>query len=309
MILGTTLAPRAQNSNGTEHPVRDIYKQVRFRDQAIEYRANIQIGASCFEFYVNDLLVAYYFGNANGTFYTSTPVNNAILKSGTQKWKLILYPAFLNGKQENTLSGNLLASVSIEGLTGTRAGNRAGATARLIAISQQEPGSISATAGKPLAVYEGEFSAAVPYTLPGWNNSEDLTKEDEKKLLQEVIEVNQRYLDLFKNKDINGLQAMVYKKEQETQQADFDDQAGSSENYTAYTGVFDLPDAEFLPIENYKLKIFGNGRLVTLVRKDFPNIDEPVVRIRYSKNGRRRIKAMQGVFHKPAGSGHLELIR
>ncbi|WP_300598688.1 hypothetical protein [Niabella sp.] len=292
--------------------IKDIYKQVKFTDQAIEYRANIQVGASSFEFYVNDVLVEYYFGNANGTFNTSTPVNNAILKSGKQKWKLILYPPFLNGKQEHTLSRNLLVEIEMEGLRDTPDGKGVRPSvppARLMAISQQEPGSLSATAGKPMAVFEGEFNAAVPYTLPGWDNSEDLTKEDEKQLLQEVVEANQRYLDLFKNKDMNGIQEMVYKKEQETQQANFDDQAGSMENYTAYAEVFDLPDAEFLPIEKYKLKIFGNGRLVALVRSDFPNIDEPVVRIRYLKNGRRKIKAMQGIFHKPAGSGHLELIR
>lgn len=290
--------------------IKDIYKQVQFTDRAIAYRADIQVGAAGFEFYVNDVLVAYYFGNANGTFNTSAPVNNAILRSGKQKWKLILFPPFLNGKQESAISPNLIVDIRIEGLKDSPEG--AGTLvppARLIAISRQERGHVSATTGKPSAVYTGEFNAAVPYTLLGWSNSKDLTKEDGEKLLQEVLEVHRHYLDLLKNKDIAGIEEMVCNKEQETQQANFDDQAGSMENYAAYTGVFDLPEATFLPIEKYRLKIFGDGRLVTLVRSDFPNIDEPVIRIRYLKNGRKRIKAMYGVFHKPAGSGRLEMIR
>ncbi|MGJ7031958.1 hypothetical protein [Niabella hirudinis] len=307
-LFFTPLQNNAQNSKRITNAIKDLYKQVKFTDQAIEYRANIQVGASSFEFYVNDVLVEYYFGNANGTFNTSAPVNNAILKSGKQKWKLILYAAYLDGKQEKDLSPNLLVDINIEGLKETpdRKGVRpVGTPAQLITLPNKEQG----TGGKPLAVYEGTFEATVPYELLGWTNSEPLAKEDEKKLLQEVLAANQHYLDLFKNKDINGIREMVYKKEQETQQANFDNREGSMENDAAYTGVLDLPGAEFLPIEHYKLKIFGDGRLVALVRADFPHIDEPVVRIRYTKNGKRKIRALYGVFHKPAGSGRLEMIR
>lgn len=47
--------------------------------------------------------------------------------------------------------------------------------------------------GKPMIVYKGTFNTEVPYVLKGWSESVDLTKENQEKLKEELVD---KYLEL-----------------------------------------------------------------------------------------------------------------
>jgi hypothetical protein len=58
---------------------------------------------------------------------------------------------------------------------------------------------------------KGEFEAIVPYELEGWSNGVDLSKEDPKKLEEEVLGRLKEIASLYETKDIEGLAKEHYK--------------------------------------------------------------------------------------------------
>lgn len=302
LLFAIPIITRAQ----TVPAVEEIYKIVKYQDQAIDYRANIQVGACNFELLINDVPVEQFFGNANGTFNTSTPINDAILKSGSQRWKLILYPGYKNDKPIESLSANVFVDIEIEALK-----NR-GMIKKIPEklLETTEDGKYKG-AGEKQMVYEGTFEATVPYNLKGWSESVDLRKENQQDLLKKVLAFYEEYADVFKNKDEGKLNSIIYNKEKELQQCFFMDRLIAQNHYKLYTVTLERPNAKVLPIEKYKLRFYGDGRLVTLERTDFPNVGEPVVRIQWKKGNEKNpiTEFMYAYLHMRSGSSKLEMIR
>ncbi|WP_157280187.1 hypothetical protein [Pedobacter borealis] len=305
----------AQSDVRRQTSVEELNRTNRNAGKAIEYRANIQAGACAFELFVNDIPVEQFFGNATGTFNTSSPINDCILRSGTQQWKLIVYPGYKDGKPTEALSSNIVIDIEVEGLEHVTTGTAktVDKPIQLITAPVKKDGNGKETysdAGKPMAVYEGTFKAQVPYSLPGWSNSKDLSKENPEKLLEEVLSYYREYAGYYAMKDTAAILQAVYPKEKERAQYFFIDENGARETYKDYTEFLSFKNAEVQPIEKYKLKFYGNGRIVTLERSDFPNIGEPVTRIHhYGKNNNLLIDYMFCYLHKRQGSDKFEMIR
>ncbi|HEY0176305.1 MAG TPA: hypothetical protein VGC08_08000, partial [Pedobacter sp.] len=241
--------------------ISDLYKEVKFSDQKISYRAGIQVGACNFVLLINDVPVAQYFDNVTGTFNTSSPINDVILKSGKQTFKLILYPGFKNGTPLTALSENVLGKITIEGLK--YAGEGVQTVIEPFTILEiPGKGKPFTEAGKPGAVYEGTFDVKVPYELTAWSKSQDLRKENPEVLLKEVLAAYQQYSNAIKNKDADMVSKLVYKKEKDYAQALFLDQEGTKNQWAAYTETLNQSGLVMQPFEHYKMKFYGNGRLV-----------------------------------------------
>jgi len=314
LFLISALSSCAQNKQNMNNSLKDLYKTVQFRDKAIEYRANIQVGACNFELLINDIPVEQYFGNTDGTFNTSTPINDAILKSGPQRWKLILYPGYRNNSPVTTLSPNVFLEIEIEGLKHKpQSVETIAGPVSLINTPQRkdEKGNdIYLEAGKPTAVYEGTFNADVPYTLPGWSESTDLRKENQDQLLKEVLAFYQKYSGYYAHRDVAAILNTVHEKEKERAQYFFQDAAGLQETFEEYTAFLSFPSPKVLPIEHYRLRFYGDGKIVALERNDFPNIGEPVTRIEYQdKNDKPVTEFMFGYLHRKKSGMPLEMIR
>jgi hypothetical protein len=310
----STLTACAQNKTNMNNTIKDLYKTVQHRDKAVEYRANIQVGACNFELLINDIPVEQFFGNANGTFNTSTPINDAILKSGKQRWKLILYPGFKDNQPTTALSPNVLIDIEIEGLKHTANGVEALTEPVALLTTPQrqnaEGKEVYTEAGKPTAVYEGTFDANVPYTLTGWSESTDLRKEDQEQLKKELLSYYEEYAGYYRSKNTERIMEAVAGKEKERAQYFFLDASGLQETYNDYTAFLAFPSPRVLPIEHYRLRFYGDGKIVTLERADFPNIGEPVTRIEYAdRNNKPVTEYMFCYLHRKKPGMKLEMIR
>lgn len=308
LLLTASLTSCAQNkAKIADHSISDLYKEVKFIEQKISYRAGIQIGGCNFTFLINDVPVVQYFEDVSGTFNTSTPINNAILKTGKQTFKLILYPGFKNHRRLTGLAENILAKITIEGLKYEGEGVKTIVYPfTILEIPGQDKPFVDA--GKQTAVFEGTFNAKVPYELVGWSKSKDLSKENPDLLLKEVLASYQKYIEILKNKDEFALAKLIYKKEKDYAQALFLDKNATAYQWETYTREIKGPERRILPIEKYKMKIYGNGRLVTLERTDYPNIGEPTLRAEYGPEGDEQVVGLYYHLHKPEGSNTLELI-
>lgn len=310
LLAGSTLMSCAQEKKKTfSLGIADLYKEVKFRDQQTNYRANIQAGACNFSLLINEVPVVQYFEEANGSFSNTAPINNLILKSGKQTYKLILYPGYKDGKPAKQLSENLIVNISIEGFkySGSHI-DKVGAPVPLLSLSSRDQ--TFKQAGQDSAVFEGNFDLKVPYVLKGWSDSKDLRKEDPAVLLKEILAAYQEYGDLLKAKDAEGLTRLVYQKEKDYAQALFLDQEGSKKQWNTYRTMLDAKKLEMEPIENYKLKFYGSGRLVTLERKDYPYIGQPALRADVTDaQGEEYLEYYFNYLHKQPGSDKLEWIR
>lgn len=269
--------------------------------KAIEYRINFEVGGASFECFVNDIPVEQYFGEGNGILNTSTPVNDAILKSGTQHWKLVLYPSFQAGKQLAALPEKIKVVVAVEGLRKSDGGQVS--NVELVNIDGDH-----ANAAKTEAVYEGSFEAKVPYQLKGWSKSANLLQEDEKALLAELLAAYESYADCFRKKDAETLRRLIQHKEDEMVKFFYLDKEDAAAHLSEYSNDFKL-NYTMLPIEKYRLRFYGNGRIATLERTDYPNIGEPVVRYTVKGPKGEETAFMYAYFHRPVAGAKLEMIR
>ncbi|WP_205529503.1 hypothetical protein [Taibaiella koreensis] len=301
---------KGQTNNG-ENQLASLYKQVRFRDRAVEYRTNIEVGACNFELLINDVPVEQYFGDAEGTVNTSVPINDAILQTGAQHWKLIVYPGERKGKQLEELSPNVLIDIEIEKITKGGSQQEAGAVKKLVTTSlvKRDGREVFADAGKRIVVYEGSFPASVPYNIPGWTKGQDLQKEDSLALQREVLAYYQKYAGFYNEKNVEGIYSAVLAKERERAQYFFLDAEGCKETIKDYKEFLSFPSPNVLPVEHYRMRFYGNGKIVALERTDPPNKGEPVTRIEYKdKNGKTVTEFMYCYLMRNA-SGQLEMIR
>lgn len=118
-LLANTQVSRSQSHEEKNRKVAELlgnlYKEVKYHKQSVNYYVSIQIGACAFEVWVNDMPVYRNNGSyGSGTANLYTSINTHIPKSGTQTWEVRLYPSFINGKRTDALSEGIKAELSVE---------------------------------------------------------------------------------------------------------------------------------------------------------------------------------------------------
>lgn len=289
--------------------IPELYKSVQFRDDSTNYRAKISVASCNFILLVNDVPVAQYFDESGGQFTTSSPINNVILKSGKQTYKLILYPGYTAGKASKVLSENVTVEIAIAGFAyNGSAIKKTAISLPLVSISPRQKN--FKHVGEQSAVFEGIFNADVPYQITGWSESKDLRKEDPDQLLKEILASYKEYSDILTRRDSVRLSDLVYQKEKDYAQALFLDRVGSQKQWDTYDTIIKAKKLQMEPLKNYKLKFYGSGRLVTLERTDYPFIGQPALRADVmDAQGEEYTEYYINYFHKKQGTDELKLIR
>jgi hypothetical protein len=159
----------------------------------------------------------------------------------------------------------------------------------------------------PYIELKGEFEAIVPYELEGWSKGMDLSKEDPKKLEEEVLEKYNQYRTAFANKDIATIATMIYKREKEIAQAYY---FVSGQNKSYDNGWEELEQdcnelIEMKPIEDYEMKITGNGKLVSLLKTNAKHKNFSAV----SGTTGKKVRFYGLTLYRPAPGAPLEVIR
>lgn len=311
VLAGSSLLSCGQDKKKVDSSssISELYKSVKFMDHNTNYRANISVGACNFTLLINDVPVAQYFEESGGNFTTTVPINNVILKSGQQTFKLILHPGYTDGKPTKALSENVTVNITIEGFAyNGSAIKKIAAPISVVSISAKQKN--FKQTGQPSAVYEGVFNVNVPYHLIGWSESKDLRKEDSAQLLKQLLAFYKEYSDILTSRDSVRLSNLVYQKEKDYAQALFLNRTGTQKQWETYCTILNAKKLKIETLENYKLKFYGEGRLVTLERTDYPFIGQPALRADVTDaQDEEYIEYYINYFHKKQDRDHLELIR
>lgn len=205
------------------------------------------------DLYINDIKIA---NGVNGNGYRE--LNPYLLKSGKNIIKLKMYrlgsnviPYFVNKDQSGT---------------GTRI--RIYTTDNKEENIQKIKDFPIKPLKEPIPIYEArwEFESELPYEFEGWNKAQDLSKWDKDKLKEKVVVKFKEYRERLNSG--NHQEFMHLQEFSNTQ-------IFNSLFYTEKirigelnTDFFELQKGIMMPLENYTIKFYAKGKLVTLERVD-----------------------------------------
>lgn len=299
----------------------NLYKNVKHNDQRINYQAMIFIGGCNYEVLINDYPVDRYFGPGDGSSSGSTPINIAILKPGIQKWKIKVYPVRdrkeVNGEvtlvPQNIIQPGARVEMEIEGVRFSENGDiekRFGKVVKFEASLKKDDKSgqnMLSDAGKPYIEYSGTFQADVPYTLSGWENSTDLSKMNSTVLEKQLLKEYQKFHGWLQNGKLDEMANAKLTAEKEVAQAFFYDKKTNENFLSTFLQRWGQKGLKMQPLENYKVAIYGDGKIVTLI----DNIDGSSPLWGNYEVGENQFKnnTYMLYFHIPKGKTELEVIR
>jgi len=210
-----------------------------------------------YELYINDIKADCDYVGAN----SGVDMNPYILKNGKYKVKLRIFPAFKAGEK-------LIASKDIKN-SNISFGSY---------IRNKETDEILNYEDKPLPItaptidvpyFEQEWEVEItdlPYELEGWSKGQDLRKWDKKELEKKVVAYYQKLWKMLNDGDGERFMKLWEKADDENAIYDYDteiDEANKSE-------IADIKKHcvnRMIPLEDYEMKLYAEGRLVCLERK------------------------------------------
>lgn len=104
----------------------------------------------------------------------------------------------------------------------------------------------------------------VPYKVVGWRDSEDLTKMDKDILIKNVVTAYQDIAKAYQNKDYDRIAQFSYSKFRDQAISMYFSKQQVQEGWEELIGIAKADDLKFMPLENYKLVFYGDGKLVGL---------------------------------------------
>ena len=204
-------AQKTENKNSKimkivyQDKIKNIYKEVKKFDYNPVYQIR-EIKYNCpMEYYVNDILVFYSSSSGKSAGEQNIDIPQYILKSGLQKIRVKIYPLLDDNKKfKDFVSRD--ASLKLRIVYGDYRDIKKWDDFK--EVFKLELAKVELNL--PFIELEGEFKAEVPYILDGWSKGVDLSKEDSKKLEQEVLSRMKEIANLYQNKDIEGLAKEQY---------------------------------------------------------------------------------------------------
>ncbi|MGV0922985.1 hypothetical protein [Empedobacter tilapiae] len=207
---------------------------------------------------VNDLLGCTY-NDSYSAFSVRIPINTEILKSGEQKLSIVVLP-----NQGDKLTRN--ADITISLMRYADMSNQTDFGGSTTIMDWEMP-AIQDKENLSMFRFDTIFKAEVPYEMNTIHYATDLTKMDKDILLKEVVNQFELMHDYIKNdydkfnvlavESVKHASMPVYQTEQELLQVLENNKKGFTE-----------PENKKIlqPLENYKMVLYGNGRIATLER-------------------------------------------
>ena len=251
-----TLAILLLNCNNTQNAGEMKIQQIPLEKQ-ITYMIDITTNIPVIV-YVNDIKVS----ELNMPLGTAIDLNPYVLKNGKCKIKLQIFPLFRRGDTlvtvENIMRCNLFFGSYIRNKETDKILNyKADVALPIVAPKVDVP------------YFEQEWDVELtelPYELEGWSKGQDLRKWDKKELEKKVVAYYQKLWKMLNDGDGERFMKLWEKADDENAIYDYDteiDEANKSE-------IADIKKHcvnRMIPLEDYEMKLYAEGRLVCLERK------------------------------------------
>ena len=236
--------------------------QKKMEIQQIPLEKQITYGISLsmrvpYELYINDIKADYdYVGANNGV-----DINPYILKNGKYKVKLRVFPAFKAGKKLIEFDDIEKSNISFDSYIRNKETNE-------ILNYNSIPLPIVAPK-EDVPYFEQEWDVELtelPYELEGWSKGQDLRKWDKKELEKKVVAYYQKLWKMLNDGDGERFMKLWEKADDENAIYDYDTEIDEA-NKSEITDIKKHCVNRMIPLEDYEMKLYVEGRLVCLERK------------------------------------------
>ena len=212
-----------------------------------------------YELYINDIKADCDYVGAN----SGVDMNPYILKNGKYKVKLRIFPAFKAGEKLIEFDDIEKSNISF----GSYIRNRE--TDEILNYEDKLLPITAPTIDVPYFEQEWEVEITdLPYELEGWSKGQDLRKWDKKELEKKVVAYYQKLWRILNNGEGEKYVEVWKKADQEL----FSYYYTTQERYlklveNTIEDVEEYCKGTMIPLEDYEMKLYAEGKLVTLERK------------------------------------------
>ena len=242
---------------------------------------------------INGLTTAIKNQNAGNTRWFL--INNCIPNSGEQDIEITVLPKMNEEgtKHQKFIQNNSIFELKVE-LTSWKNGS-------LVAPEIVFEHNLSDNDYSNKMVYEHKttFKAEVPYQLLDWKKGKSLKDIDSLQLQEDVVKSFKKIKENFENQEgeqfIKSVEAGMFNIAQSAYLKPEEYQ----ELKRKKVSFINKQPRVLEKIENYKVEISGDGKLVSLRRIDGYNFGEGVLRRKYKKNGQETVHIDDVVFYAP----------
>jgi hypothetical protein len=236
--------------------------QKKMGTQQIPLEKQITYGISLsmrvpYELYINDIKADYdYVGGNSGV-----NMNPYILKNGKYKVKLRIFPAFKAGEKLIEFDDIEKSNISF----GSYIRNRE--TDEILNYEDKLLPITAPTIDVPYFEQEWEVEITeLPYELEGWSKGQDLRKWDKKELEKKVVAYYQKLWKMLNDGDGERFMKLWEKADDENAIYDYDTEIDEA-NKSEIADIKKYCVNRMIPLEDYEMKLYAEGRLVCLERK------------------------------------------
>ncbi len=292
-----------------------IFKTVKHYPNEPFYYLFVSHEACYFEILVNGLPIYKYY--KPGQVITPIDIYSAINKTGKQTITYKLYPQ--TESQEGAGLKTLVdwTKIKIEVFqrnkadTGKNAFTNEKRIIKHISLTESD-GKTFIGKGKDYYEYSFTFDAIVPYENTAWENSVDLSKMDQKELLSKTENAYKQVWQMKDSKKEDDFFALLFNREKETAQCEYSTKHDVSESLQSYMEPILKKDFKMQPLEDYKLVLYGGGRLVCLEQNSLDTRlrGESALWAKYKDEDGNVIGSFISLYlHIPKGKTNFEIIR
>ena len=242
----------AQNTGEMKIQQIPLEKQITYM---IDITTNIPVIV-----YVNDIKAS----ELNMPLGTAIDLNPYVLKNGKCKIKLQIFPLFRKGDTlvtvENIMRCNLFFGSYIRNKETDEILNyKADVALPIVAPKEDVP------------YFEQEWDVELtelPYELEGWSKGQDLRKWDKKELEKKVVAFHQRARKILNEGNSEAWLKLIQKRFDEVCIFDYLSEKRIEKDLEEIKeDVEEYSKGTMIPLEDYELKLYAEGKLVTLERK------------------------------------------
>ena len=234
------------NTINSSNFVEEVLKDVKHYNIEPTYWLRIDVDGE-YEAYVNDM-PAFKFYKTESSYASPIPINYLLMKSGLQTVRIKIF-----SKNKDAYANIRVIEVD----------NRRYKEFDEKLIKKYEQTITMPDSG----VYEGEFTfdALVPYDNKGWSEGQDLTKFDKKELESAVVAFYKKMWNIYNDKTKKEAKFPLFlEREREIAKSDYASKETLEEILKEYLLPYSNPTYEMLPLENYKMVFYGDGKAVAL---------------------------------------------
>lgn len=247
-----------------------------------------------YEILVNGFPIAR---NSYITGLYTVPLNYYLYSSGKQDIEIRIYPKINGNTEQEEKLGNGYFNLQIDQREWTA---KKVLSEPKIIFSYDFPSEENTS--KKIFVHKMFFNADIPYKLTDWQSGKTFKEEDSALLMPKVLKYyeklkysfehqeGEKYMQLISPGFFNGFQANYQNSEQ------------YKEYYDHNKNFINEKERKLEPLENYKLQISGNGKLLSLRRIDGFNKGEGVLRFPYKKRGQPNTRIEDIVLYCPSSN-------